>query len=53
MDKNEYVYCTDCMRLKFDENEKPYCYYESQCDINDCEDSRPLKDRPNYEERKN
>lgn len=48
---NEYthVYCTRC-RWFYIENETPKCKYENECDIWDCEDSKPFKNRPKYEE---
>lgn len=39
----EYVYCI--------KNETPMCFYETVCDIDDCDDSRPYKERPMYETR--
>ena len=49
---NSYVYCTDCKHFRLDDEEIPYCpYEEKECDIRDCEDSRPFKERPMYEKR--
>ena len=46
------VYCTNCKHFRLDDEEIPYCpYEEKECDIRDCEDSRPLRERPMYEER--
>lgn len=45
-----HVYCTKCKWLRFCNEDIPYCISESQCDINNCEDSRPFKERPCYEE---
>ena len=47
MNKEIYVYCTDCTKFRCDE-ELPYCKDENKCDINDCEDSKPFTDRPYY-----
>lgn len=55
MDKNEYVYCTLCKNFRvkrvFDEEDSlvPTCPYEKECDIYDCDDSMPYKNRPHYE----
>jgi hypothetical protein len=46
-----HVYCVNCKWFRLDDEEKPYCYYESECDIWNCEDNRPFKERPKYEER--
>ena len=45
---NRQVYCTDCINFRTCDEELPCCMYENKCDINDCEDSRPFKDRPYY-----
>lgn len=47
---NEHVYCTNCIYFRLDWKESPYCCYEAICDITDCEDSKPLKYRPYYDE---
>lgn len=46
----EYVYCTNCKHFRLDDESIPYCYYENECDINDCEDSKAFKDRPHYKD---
>ncbi len=51
MNQNTYVYCTNCKWFRIDDNEIPYCPYEDQCDINDCEDSMSLNYRPYFERR--
>ena len=43
-----YVYCTDCLYFRLDDEGLPYCYNENKCDINDFEDSKPFKNRPCY-----
>lgn len=48
-DENEHVYCTDCKWFRLDDEELPYCVYEDTCNINNCEDSRPFKERPQYD----
>ncbi|WP_279146686.1 MULTISPECIES: hypothetical protein [Clostridium] len=53
MDENTYVYCTHCLYFRLDDEELPYCPYEDNCNINDCEDSMIFKDRPHYRERGN
>ena len=45
----EYVYCTECKYFRLDDEYTPYCPFEDKCDINDCEDSRQLEERPYYE----
>ncbi|MDF2885567.1 MAG: hypothetical protein K0R54_6141 [Clostridiaceae bacterium] len=46
-----HVYCTNCRHFRLDDEEIPYCpYEEKECDIRDCEDSRPFSERPMYEE---
>ena len=45
----EYVYCTNCRHFRLDDEYIPYCPFEDKCDINDCEDSKTLEDRPYYE----
>lgn len=51
MNDNEHVYCINCFYFRLDDEELPYCVYEDKCDINNCEDSRPCKERPYYEEK--
>jgi hypothetical protein len=43
-----HVYCTHCKHFRLDDEEIPYCPYEDKCDINNCEDSMPLVERPYY-----
>lgn len=46
-----HVYCTNCKHFRLDDESIPYCpYEEKECDIRDCEDSRPFRERPMYEE---
>ena len=48
MTNDTHVYCTQCQYFRTDDEHLPYCPFEGECDINDCEDSRPFKDRPRY-----
>ena len=50
VNKNIHVYCTNCAEFRLDDEGIPYCPYEDKCDIWDCEDSKPLKQRPYYVE---
>ena len=47
---NQHVYCTNCKHFKINEG-VPYCEYDAKglCDVTNCEDSRPLSERPCYE----
>lgn len=47
----DYVYCTRCKYLRFDDEDIPYCPFEDECDDWDCEDSRRYAERPKYEPR--
>jgi hypothetical protein len=51
---NTHVYCTKCNNFELNEigedDYTPDCKYKDKCDLQDCEDSRPFKDRPYYEE---
>jgi len=49
VDFNTHVYCTDCKWFRLDDGKKPYCVYEDICDIWNCEDSKPFRERPYYE----
>ena len=52
MKPDTYVYCTNCKHFRLDDEEIPYCpYEEKECDIYNCEDSKPYSQRPMYEER--
>lgn len=55
MNENKHVYCTRCKHFRVIEKGKddfyPDCDYKDKCDIWDCEDSTPFKNRPCYEER--
>ena len=46
---DEYVYCTNCIYFRLDDEFIPYCLFEDECDIEDCEDSRPITERPRYD----
>ena len=46
----EHVYCTNCKHFRLCDEELPYCPFEGECDINDCEDSKRRMYRPCYEE---
>lgn len=50
-ESNTYVYCTNCQHFRLCNEGIPYCMYENICDINNCEDSRPLWNRPMYRKR--
>ena len=50
MDENTHVYCTNCEYFRLDDESKPYCPFEGECDIWDCNDSKPFIQRPKYEE---
>src|SRR5574344_750281 len=46
-----HVYCTNCKHFRLDDELIPYCpYEEKECDIRNCEDGRPFRERPMYEE---
>lgn len=51
MNKDEHVYCTDCKHFRLDDEYKQYCPFEEECDIWNCEDSKPFSERPKYEKR--
>lgn len=48
------VYCTDCIFFKIAKMGKdefvPKCKHESKCCLDDCEDSKSIKERPFYKE---
>ena len=46
---NEHVYCTHCQHFRLDDEEIPYCPYEDECCIDNCEDSMEFWLRPCYE----
>ena len=48
MTDDTHVYCTQCQHFRTDDEYLPYCPFEGECDIWNCEDSRPFKDRPRY-----
>lgn len=48
MNPDTYVYCTNCIDFRLDNEGLPYCQYENKCDIYDCNDSKPFKLRPYY-----
>lgn len=50
MDKNEYVYCTNCLNFRLCDEGLPYCFYENKCDINGFDYSKSFSERPYYEE---
>ncbi len=45
-----YVYCTNCEHFQC-KDEHPYCRFEDQCEIRNCEDGFLFHDRPHYVER--
>ena len=49
-DKNKQVHCTKCRHFRLDDELIPYCPFEDNCDIEDCEDGRNIEERPMYEE---
>lgn len=53
MDENTHVYCVDCKWFRTDDEYKPYCPFEEECDIWNCEDSKPFRERPRYKEKYN
>lgn len=42
-----HVYCTHCTWFRI-KDDVPNCKYTAECDIWDCEDSRPFSERPKY-----
>jgi len=44
-----HVYCTQCKWFRLDDEEIPYCFWEDECEIGNCEDSMRFEDRPKYE----
>jgi len=48
MDNDTHVYCTNCMHFRLCDEGIPYCYFENNCDINNCEDSVAFMHRPFY-----
>ena len=44
------VYCTNCIHFKLFDEKIPYCIHEDKCDIENCEDSAPIEDRPFYKQ---
>lgn len=55
MDKDTYVYCTKCKWFRLFEIDNddfiPCCINEEMCNLWNCEDSKPFKERPHYEPR--
>lgn len=49
MKPDTHVYCTHCNNFRLCDEGIPYCPFEDKCDIKDCEDSRPFRERPMYE----
>lgn len=47
------VYCTNCIHFRLCDKGIPYCYHEETCNIKNCEDSMPFRERPNYEPKTN
>ena len=45
---DEYVYCVNCDFFRLCNEGLPYCFYENECNINDCEDSKTIEERPRY-----
>lgn len=58
MIENEQVYYVNCKHLKLEEIHKgkgdyiASCSHEKECEIYDIDDSRPISERPYYEEEK-
>ena len=52
MNDMELVYCTRCKYFRLCDEQKPYCVSEhvDKCNNWDCDDSKPLSERPFYEE---
>lgn len=44
-----HVYCTNCQHFRADDEYLPYCPFEDKCNIWNCEDSKPFRERPRYE----
>lgn len=42
------VYCTHCKYFRISKDEVPYCKFQNECDIFNCEDDAPLNKRPKY-----
>ena len=49
-DNDTHVYCTKCKSFYVDNDEVPQCEHRHECELNDCEDSKPYSDRPHYVE---
>ena len=60
MQNKKYVYCTDCAFLKIEHSQNvgeketeddfvPSCIHSHECDMTNCEDSKPLSERPFYQ----
>ena len=47
----QHVYCWDCTFFRIDDEERPYCYHENECNIGNCDDSMALYCRPCYAQR--
>jgi len=43
-----HVYCTKCKWFKIDDDNIPFCCFSDECDLWDCEDSKPFIFRPKY-----
>ena len=44
-----YVYCTDCIHFRLDDESRPYCWHCNECDIEDYNYRKPIEQRPFYE----
>ena len=47
-----HVYCTHCKHLRFCDEDLPYCPFQDECDNWNFEDSKPYRERPKYEPKK-
>lgn len=51
----KHVYCTNCVYFKVKEIDKydfiPTCKHEFECCLEDCEDSKDIKERHFYKEK--
>ena len=49
LQKYKHVYCTHCKHFRLDVEETSYCLHEGECDLTNCDDSKPFSERPYYE----
>ena len=51
MNLDQHVYCTMCRHFELSIDNIPYCCFDNQCEIRNCDDSMPFSDRPCYDPR--